>query len=192
MPKAATKSKSTNKSTKTSTKEVVGEVAVEESVVQQKSAKQQGNLESEFSGFRDSLSSVRDTLAKRIDADRQLRNDVKKIQKDFNRIAREVGKKHKKRNTDPNKKRAPSGITRPGPISKELAKFLGVDPKTELARTEVNRKICEYVKVNDLQNPKTEKFSILNILSNEETKKLLEKKIKLLHSTNIFNLKNYI
>ena len=45
-----------------------------------------------------------------------------------------------------------SGIAKPGFISPELCKFIGVDAGTEMARTEVIKHVNQYIKSNNLQN----------------------------------------
>lgn len=45
-----------------------------------------------------------------------------------------------------------SGIAKPGFISPELCKFIGVDTGTEMARTEVIKHVNQYIKSNNLQN----------------------------------------
>ena len=45
-----------------------------------------------------------------------------------------------------------SGIAKPGFISPELRKFIGVDAGTEMARTEVIKHVNQYIKSNNLQN----------------------------------------
>jgi len=63
--------------------------------------------------------------------------------------------KRRRRERDPNApKRSPSGIAKPTVISAELAKFLNVAPSTMMARTDVIKKIANYIKTNNLENPK--------------------------------------
>ena len=48
--------------------------------------------------------------------------------------------------------RAPSGFVKPTPISDKLAKFLGKDAGTEMARTEVTRELNAYIREHNLQD----------------------------------------
>ena len=48
--------------------------------------------------------------------------------------------------------RAPSGFVKPSPISDELATFLGKEPGTEMARTDVTREINKYIRGKELQD----------------------------------------
>mgnify|MGYP006162703227 CR=1 FL=1 len=54
-----------------------------------------------------------------------------------------------KRVVDPNK--PPSGFAKPGPVSNELRKFLGIGKDELIARTVVTSKINEYAKLHKLQ-----------------------------------------
>lgn len=48
--------------------------------------------------------------------------------------------------------RSPSGFVKPTAISNELAKFLGKDAGTEMARTEVTRELNAYIRKHNLQD----------------------------------------
>ena len=48
--------------------------------------------------------------------------------------------------------RSPSGFVKPTAISNELAKFLGKDTGTEMARTEVTRELNAYIRKHNLQD----------------------------------------
>ena len=72
--------------------------------------------------------------------------------------------------------RAPSGFVKPTRISEELAKFLGKEPNTEMARTEVTRDINKYIRNHNLQdkengrkiNPDTKLASLLKLKKTDE------------------------
>lgn len=121
------------------------------------------------------LATLSSTLAQVKDLTRQ----VKELQKHVNKEHRELekatrGRKKKGANGD-KPKRAPSGFAKPTGLSSELCTFLGVDADTELARTEVTKKITTYVKDHDLQNPENKKIilpdaklgALLNVPSDE-------------------------
>ena len=75
------------------------------------------------------------------------------LEKRVNRDRKVMEKKMKgrvKRVKDPN---APlSGFAKPGPVSDELRKFLGLSKDELISRTQVTRKFTEYCKAHDLQN----------------------------------------
>ena len=56
------------------------------------------------------------------------------------------------------KVRAPSGFAKPSKLSPGLCKFLGLEEGSELARTEVTKRVLNYVRENDLQNKESRKF----------------------------------
>tara|TARA_Y100000748_G_C15474762_1_gene480306 strand:+ start:552 stop:1226 length:675 start_codon:yes stop_codon:yes gene_type:complete len=63
------------------------------------------------------------------------------------KVVQKLNNKKRKKGT-----RAPSGFVKPSLISDELAKFLGRDKGTEMARTDVTREINKYIRANSLQD----------------------------------------
>jgi hypothetical protein len=57
-------------------------------------------------------------------------------------------------------KRSPSGFAKPTDLTPALCTFLGIEEGTQLARTEVTKKITEYIKTHNLQNPANKKIII--------------------------------
>jgi len=101
---------------------------------------------------------------------RELTTHVSKLEKRVVRDRKIMNKKMKKRvkrNVDPNK--PPSGFAKPGPVSDELRKFLGLNKDELIARTEVTKKITEYCKKHDLQVEEDKR----NINADKALKKLL-------------------
>lgn len=86
---------------------------------------------------------------------RDLQNTVKALQKDavkaIKAASAKKGRKAAAAGGD-KKPRAPSGFAKPTPLSAELCTFLGVPAGTEMARTEVTRRINEYIKTKNLQD----------------------------------------
>ena len=78
---------------------------------------------------------------------------LKTAQKDLVKLAKTNVKKTKKTNNTGVKK-TPSGFAKPTKLSDALCDFLGVEHGTELARTEVTRRINTYIKENNLQDSK--------------------------------------
>jgi len=78
--------------------------------------------------------------------------DVRKLQKNVNRRVRESAKKQRKRKTNSDVKRPPSGFAKPTLISDSLCQFLGVEAGTHMARTEVTKHLTKYIKAHELQD----------------------------------------
>ena len=89
----------------------------------------------------------------------ELRKTAKSLQKQL-KVAKTKGKKRVK---DPNApKRQPAGFAKPTNLSPELCKFLDIDPSTLVARTDVTKKITEYIKQHNLQNPSNRREIVLD------------------------------
>ena len=79
-----------------------------------------------------------------------------------------------RRVVDPNK--PPSGFAKPGPVSPELRKFLGLAKDELIARTEVTKRINAYCKEHKLQkeadkrtiHPDTTLKKLLNLKKGDE------------------------
>ena len=89
-----------------------------------------------------------------------------------------------KRVVDPNK--PPSGFAKPGPISDELAKFLGLQKGEEIARTEVTKRITAYCKEHNLQKQEDKR----QINADTSLKKLL--RLNKGDELTFFNLQKYM
>ena len=111
---------------------------------------------------------------------------VKKLEKNVNKEIN-ANNKTKKKSKDKDKAPRPlSGFAKPTLISQELCKFLNKDSGTEMARTDVTKIISQYIKDNNLQNPKNRR----EILPDKKLKNLL----KVSDSDNVtyFNLQKYM
>ena len=140
-------------SKKTSTKKVVEtppkekEPVVETPVVEAPVETQEtdDNYDAEFT-------EVKDTLKSALELIKSLTTKVNTLEKRVARDRKVMNKKMKgraKRVVDPNK--PPSGFAKPGPVSTELAKFLGLSKDELIARTEVTKRITKYCQEKDLQ-----------------------------------------
>ena len=67
------------------------------------------------------------------------------------------------------KKSVPTGIMSPVEITEELCVFLELPKGSKIARCQVTKKIAEYIKKHELQNPENKR----QILPDEKLKKLL-------------------
>ena len=94
---------------------------------------------------------------------KDLKSELKALQKDFVRyqkaVASGMGKRKRVKSaptTNADGTEAPkrtSGFQKPTGISDQLADFLNISRGTQLPRMDVTRRINEYIKEHDLQNP---------------------------------------
>ena len=83
----------------------------------------------------------------------ELQNRVVALEAKMLRMERAMKKMKKELMPETDKKpRPPSGFAKPTPLSNEMCDFLGIPSGTELARTEVTKRVLAYVKENELQN----------------------------------------
>jgi upstream activation factor subunit UAF30 len=115
--------------------------------------------------------------------DNTIKSQIKSIEKKVAKMTKMMEKSTKKRKSSQNKV---SGFEKPTEISDELAKFVGEPIGTMLARTAVSKKIHEYVKANNLQNPANRRI----IHPDAKLKKLL--KTTGTDELSYFNLQKYL
>jgi len=87
---------------------------------------------------------------------REIKSRLQKLEKVIHRDHKITSKKlNGKRARKPRDPNAPkSGFAKPGPVSPEMRKFLGMKQADDLiSRTDVTKRIHEYCKTKDLQNP---------------------------------------
>ena len=89
-----------------------------------------------------------------------------------------------KRVVDPNK--PPSGFAKPGPVSSELSKFLGLGKDELIARTEVTKRITKYCQEKNLQKKEDKR----TIHADKALKDLL--RLKKGDELTFFNLQKYM
>lgn len=96
-----------------------------------------------------------DTLVGEIDTRiKDLKNKAKLLRKDVGVLLKQQQKASKKSSGAANRApRAPSGFAKPTTVSEEMYAFLSMESGTPIARVDVTRKINEYIKTNNLQNP---------------------------------------
>ena len=113
----------------------------------------------------DSLISEVDALAKSSKAlVSRLKKNKKTAERDVQQLKKRTRSESKKR-----KPRKPSGFAKPCLVSDDHCEFLGKPKGTEMARTAVTSFITEYIKDNNLQNPKNKK----EIICDEALKKII-------------------
>lgn len=136
------------------------------------------SMTSVLSSFSESIQALTMSLNK-------LKADFKTLEKQVIREAKSMDKVNAKRNKNKGS-RAPSGFVKPASISKELAKFLGVDDGTKMARTDVTKMITSYVKEHNLQASDNGR----RILPDAKLKKLLNVSDK--DEVTYFNLQKFM
>ena len=182
VKKSSKPSKPSNKKTSikkvTPTPEPVVETPVVEAPVE--TPEQEDNYDSEFSevqgALKDALALIKSLSSKVTALEKRVARDRKVMQKKM--------KGRVKRNVDPNK--PPSGFAKPGPISEELAKFLGLGKDELIARTEVTKKITQYCKEKNLQKEEDKR----TIHADKGLKTLL--RLKKGDELTFFNLQKYM
>tara|TARA_B100001093_G_C26686081_1_gene952689 strand:- start:182 stop:781 length:600 start_codon:yes stop_codon:yes gene_type:complete len=118
---------------------------------------------------------------------REFKSRVTKLQKTVAKEHKQLEKRirgKKRRATNPDA--PPSGFAKPGPVSDELRKFLGLSKDELIARTEVTKAINEYCKKHSLQNESDKR----KILPDAPLRKLL--KMKKSDDLTFFNLQTYL
>ena len=162
MPRTGKSNTSAKKPRAKKTKPVVEQVVESAPVVEQvvESAPVVEQVVTEVSETSSEVVSLDDQfkdILTRIQAFRTMSNelmaDVRKLQKSANKHIKDSKKKQKrKRNLNPDVKRAPSGFAKPTKISESLCNFLGVPSGSEMARTEVTKYLTKYIKEHQLQD----------------------------------------
>ena len=102
----------------------------------------------DFSGIVDSISTIKQMLTA---LNQQIKQVDKAVAKKMKKLERENKKAKNKGN------RQPSGFANPTKISKELCEFMDKPIDTKMARTDVTKYIIQYIKENNLQDPKNAK-----------------------------------
>ena len=140
------------------------ELAVEATAEQTSEASDKTDISAELN---DEITELLKLLQNRTALDNQIKNAVKGIEKKVARMSKLMEKSSKRKRSSGSKV---SGFEKPTPISDELAKFVGEPNGALLARTAISKKIHEYVKANNLQDPKNRRI----INPDAKLKKLLK------------------
>ena len=119
---------------------------------------------------------------------RDLKVRIQKLEKQVHRDTKVLNKKaNGKRARKPRDPNAPkSGFAKEGPVSDEMRKFLGMKKDELISRTDVTKRIHEYCKSKNLQNPSDKR----QIKPDASLRKLL--KINKDDDLTFFNLQKYM
>lgn len=156
MPK--TSSKKQSKAAKV--EEVVEEVApVQETAPVQESSSVQveSSTQSSEVTFEQRSKQILDSISSIIQTLRSIQGDARQLQRDYAKSLREASKSKRRVKKTDGSKRKPSGFAKPTPITSQLANFLNVPEGSEMARTEVTKKLTAYIKEHNLQNPENKR-----------------------------------
>ena len=108
----------------------------------------------------------------------------KQVHKDHKAATKKINGKRPRKARDPNAPK--SGFAKEGPVSSEMGKFLGLKKDELISRTDVTKKIHEYCKSKDLQNPADKR----HIKADAPLRKLL--KMSKDDDLTFFNLQKYM
>ena len=191
MPGKTKNTKAKKSSTKTVEKPVVETPVVETPVVEtpvvETPVAETPVAETEDTGYDQEFLELQTDLKNAMSLVKDLIGKVNRLEKRVSRDRKVMNKKMKgrvKRVVDPNK--PPSGFAKPGPVSDELAKFLGLSKGEEIARTEVTKRITAYCKEHNLQKEADKR----QILPDTALKKLL--RLSKGDELTFFNLQKYM
>lgn len=158
----------------------VAEVPATDDVAQPTETSDKSDLATELN---DEIAEMLKNIQARSALDNAIKANAKSIEKKVARMAKVMEKTTKKKKTGQSKV---SGFQKPTPISDDLAKFVGEPIGALLARTAVSKKIHEYVKSNNLQDPKNRRL----INPDAKLKKLL--KMTPTDELSYFNLQKFL
>ena len=118
-----------------------------------------------------------------------LQQHVKTVEKN---VKKELKAYHKEKQKDELKpKRQPSGFAKPTKVTKELCEFMGIPEGTQIARTEVNKALANYIKGNNLIEWDEEQKK-KKIVADKKLTNLLGINEKEIENLTYFNIQKYM
>ncbi len=110
--------------------------------------------------------------------EKNVRKELKTVQKEKQKEAEKVPRK-------------PSGFAKPSKVTKELCEFLEIPEGTQIARTEVNKALANYIKGNGLiEKDKTNKKQ--KIVADQKLINLLGIENENIDNLTYFNIQKYM
>jgi chromatin remodeling complex protein RSC6 len=103
----------------------------------------------QFEGVIDSLSIFKVQIT-------SLQQQIKVLEKNVKKQMKSLKKETTKNKNKGNRK--PSGFAKPSKVTNELCEFMNKTEGTEIARTEVTKALCSYIKDNKLENKENSKI----------------------------------
>jgi upstream activation factor subunit UAF30 len=91
-----------------------------------------------------------------------LSKEVDKLRKSSKKSSSRSSRKQVVAGEETTSSNARSGINKEVNVSDELAKFLGISLDQKVSRIQVSRKISEYIRANNLQNPENRRLILLD------------------------------
>ena len=179
--------KKTTKKTSTKKVETPPESVVETPVVETQVVETTAETPDTEENYDAEFTEVKEALKVAVEIMKGLTTKVNALEKRVARDRKVMNKKMKgraKRVVDPNK--PPSGFAKPGPISEELSKFLGLEKDELIARTEVTKRITKYCQEKGLQKKEDKR----TIHADKQLKDLL--RLKKGDELTFFNLQKYM
>jgi len=85
-----------------------------------------------------------------------LQKQIKLLEKNIKKQMKTLRKESSKGKNKGNRK--PSGFAKPSKVTNELCEFMNKKEGTEIARTEVTRALCSYIKEHKLENKENSKI----------------------------------
>lgn len=138
--------------------------------------------------YLEEFSAVVSALDEAMTTIRGLRSRLQKLEKQVHRDTKALNKRASgKRPRKPRDPNAPkSGFAKEGPVSDEMRKFLGMKKDELISRTDVTKRIHEYCKTKNLQNPEDKR----HIKADASLRKLL--KMSKEDDLTFFNLQKFM
>jgi len=157
MPAKTTSKNTKNVKNAKVTKKVAKKVEVKETVVSPPVTETPVQAETPVettTPYLEEFTAVVSELDNALNLVRNLKVRLQKLEKQVHRDHKVMAKKMKGRTRKPRDPNAPkSGFAKEGPVSDEMRKFLGLKKDELISRTDVTKRIHEYCKAKDLQNP---------------------------------------
>lgn len=107
---------------------------------------------------------IKELLSRKREEGKRLREEMQMLRDTliaYNKQMRDMKKNKKTRQANKgNVNKKPSGFAQSAPVKDELCEFLGLEPGSSIARTEVTQKVIKYVKDNNLEEPNNKRYII--------------------------------